>query len=119
MAQPKPSYYDEEPDDQQDSVNPPDSGNGDGNGNASADDTGTDEGQSDEQTALLPRAFFSGEPKIGDTCEVKIEKIFGDEIQVAYVPHAQSDETEAPAAAPATETTPAMGGGDTGGDLYG
>jgi len=66
-----------------------------------ADDTEMPEGEAPEQgadeqeTALLPRSFFQGKDiEIGKTCEVKVEGIFEDEIEVSYVPHKKEDESK-------------------------
>ncbi len=60
-----------------------------------------DEGEG--QTGLLAKSFFMGkEPKPGDICSVKIEKIFDDQVEVSYIPHHEEEsdlgETEPPPA---------------------
>lgn len=47
------------------------------------------------QTAVLPKDFFgSKELKVGNTCEVRIDRIMDKEVAVSYVPHDEGDEGE-------------------------
>lgn len=49
----------------------------------------------EQNTALLPKSFFKAkELEIGNKCEVKIEHVFEDEIEVSYIAH--KDESEKP-----------------------
>jgi len=44
-------------------------------------------------TASLPKEFFQGkELAVGSVCQVRIEKISGDNVQVTYVPHESEDQ---------------------------
>jgi len=55
----------------------------------------------EEHTALLPKSFFgSKELEPGKRCQVEIEKVYGDEVQVSYVPPTSKSE-------PPKETAPA------------
>lgn len=50
------------------------------------------EADSEQETALLPRSFFQGKDiEIGKTCEVKVEGVFEDEIEVSYVRHKKDE----------------------------
>jgi hypothetical protein len=42
--------------------------------------------EEEQETALLPRSFFQGKDiEVGKKCEIKVEGIFDDEIEVSYV----------------------------------
>lgn len=44
--------------------------------------------ESEQETALLPRSWFQGKDlEIGSKCELKIEGLYDDEVEVSYVPH--------------------------------
>lgn len=60
---------------------------------ADAKDNLESEDEANEQeTALLPRSWFQGkEIEVGKKCELKVEDIFDDEIEVSYVPHKKKD----------------------------
>lgn len=46
-------------------------------------------------TGLLSKDFFMGkEPKPGDICSVKVEKIYDDQVEVSYIPHDGSSDTD-------------------------
>lgn len=48
----------------------------------------------EKDTALLPKSFFkSKELEVGSKCEVKIEHVFDDEVEVSYVAHKGDSET--------------------------
>lgn len=51
--------------------------------------------ESETETAVLPKSFFQGKDlEIGKTCEIKVEGIFEDEIEVSYVRHKKEDKSE-------------------------
>ena len=54
--------------------------------------------EGDTATALLPKSFFGSKPlEPGTRCEVEIEKVHEDEVQVSYVPMDKSKDKESPA----------------------
>lgn len=63
---------------------------------------GASEEKESTKTALLPIAFFQGkELEPGSTCEVRVEAVEDDQVQVSYVAHeAESEEEEAEAELP-------------------
>lgn len=65
-------------------------------------------GEEDQEAGVLPRSFFMGKDlKPGAICEVKIERVMDNDVQVRYVPHGKDEEespaedSSAPSAAPA------------------
>ena len=47
------------------------------------------------ETALLPKSLFAGKDlTVGSECKVKIEHVFGDEVEVSYVPHDDEESGE-------------------------
>lgn len=55
----------------------------------------SEEGAEDagQETALLPKSMFQGKPlEPGTKCEIKIESVMGDEVEVSYVPHEKKEE---------------------------
>lgn len=55
------------------------------------------------ETALLPKSFFQGkELEIGSRCEVEIERVLDEEVEVRYVEHDKAKEP-IEAAEPASE----------------
>lgn len=47
--------------------------------------------EDETETALLPRSFFQGKNiEVGKKCEIRVEGIFDDEIEVSYVKHKKS-----------------------------
>lgn len=93
MAQP--DYYDEGPDRE---------------GAPDADDQAQvqDESETETQTALLPKSFFlEKDLDPGVRCEVEIDRVLEDEVQVHYVPHDDlSPEKKEEYAEEPTEETP-------------
>lgn len=76
-----PNYYDDAPEGDAAPM-PPKPG---------ADDMQEKEGS--PQTAVIPKDFFgSKELQVGNTCEVRIDRIMDKEVAVSYVPH--DDEKE-------------------------
>lgn len=48
-----------------------------------------------QDTALLPKSFFKdNELEVGAQCEVKIEHVYDDEVEVSYVKHSDSSKPE-------------------------
>jgi hypothetical protein len=46
-----------------------------------------------QETALLPKSLFQGKSlEPGSKCEIKIESVMGDEVEVSYVPHKDKDD---------------------------
>lgn len=47
------------------------------------------------ETATLPKSFFGDkEKKPGDRCEVEVVRLYDDEVEVKYIPHADKEESE-------------------------
>jgi hypothetical protein len=59
--------------------------------------------ESESETALLPKSLFPGAPPaVGDVCQFRVEHVWEDEIEVAYVKEGQ-DQAK-PGAKPARST---------------
>lgn len=44
--------------------------------------------ESERETSILPLSFFQGkEVTPGKVCRIKVEHIYGDEVEVSYLPH--------------------------------
>jgi hypothetical protein len=73
--------------------------------------------ESTSKTALIPIDFFQGkELNPGDTCEVQIEKVEDDQVQVKYLSEEAEDESEESESEP-MEAMPAEEGGGAGQDM--
>ena len=55
----------------------------------------SEEQESGEETALLPKRFFAGKSiEPGTKCQIEIVHGYDDEVEVKYVPHGTKEETK-------------------------
>ena len=96
-------------------MNPMSDGNYSGGGppdeDIAEDPETTDDSEVGGKSALLPKSFFQGEPKVGDTITIRIDAIFSDELEVSVVSESETEtETQQTLSASDEIDAAAMGG---------